>query len=116
MPGLLRPILLLFPERRLVNEQIRALRRVHYCRTGPGIPCKHHQPARTPRADEAVSCQLSAVSQLDRLPLVQLAPQGPSGVAPPPALLRIEPPHPPRPLFRIADAPAPALRAGDLDP
>src|SRR2546422_2848416 len=64
MPGLLRPILLLFPERRLVNEQIRALRRVHYCRTGPGIPCKHHQPARTPRADEAVSCQLSAVSQL----------------------------------------------------
>src|SRR2546430_6113711 len=115
MPGLLRPILLLFPERRLVNEQIRALRRVHYCRTGPGIPCKHHQPARTPRADEAVSCQLSAVSKLDRLPLVQLAPQGTFGDARRPRFLRIEPPQPLVLPYRIADGAAPVLRAEDVN-
>src|SRR5438309_8958456 len=110
MPRLLRPILLLLPKRRLVNEQIRPLRRIHHGRTGPGIAGKHHQPPRTPRADEAVSCQLSAVSKLDRLPLVQLPPQGafrnPRGAG----FLRIEPPQPLMLPYRIADRPAAMVR------
>src|SRR5438309_8167877 len=103
MPRLLRPILLLLPERRLVNEQIRPLRRVHDGRARTRVAREHHQPTRTPRADKAVSCQLSAVSKLDRLPLVQLAPQRAFGDARRPRLLRIEPPQPLVLPYRIAD-------------
>src|SRR5437879_9800790 len=94
MPRLLRPILLLLPKRRLVNEQIRALRRIHDGRARTRVAREHDEPAGTLGADEAISCQLSAVSKLDRLALVQLAPQGAFRNPRRPRFLRIEPPQP----------------------
>src|SRR5256885_12168148 len=38
MPRLLGPLLLLLPKRRLMDEQVRPLRRIYHCRTRPRVP------------------------------------------------------------------------------
>src|SRR5207244_3189765 len=50
MPRLLSPLLLLLPKRRLVNQEISPLRRIHHRRAGPRVTGKHDQPPRAPRA------------------------------------------------------------------
>src|SRR5438445_6478548 len=47
VPRLLRPILFLLPERRLVNEQIRPLRRVHDGRARTRVAREHHASSLT---------------------------------------------------------------------
>src|SRR5437016_2454477 len=94
MPRLLRPVPLLLPERRLVDQQVRPLRRIHHRRARPRVPGEHDGPPRTLGTDEALSCQLSAVSQLDRLSLTELAPQRAFGNARGARFLHVEPPAP----------------------
>ncbi len=68
MPRLLRPLLLLLPKRRLVDQEIGPRRRIHDRRAGPRVAGKHDEPPRSLGANKAVSRQLSAVSKLDRFP------------------------------------------------
>src|SRR6266550_7873360 len=92
MPRLLGPLLLLLPKRRLVNQEIGPLRRVHHRRAGPSVPGKHHQPPRTLRPDNAVRSHCPPVRQSHRLTSLQLPPQVPFRNARRPRLLGIKPP------------------------
>src|SRR5213592_1464844 len=75
MPRLLGPLLLLLPKRRLVNQQISPLRRIHHRRAGPRVAGKHYQPPRTLRPDNAVRSHCPPVRQSHRLTFLQLPPQ-----------------------------------------
>src|SRR5205823_5621790 len=75
MPRLLGPLLLLLPKRRLVNQQVRSLRRIHHCRTRPRVPSKHDHAAGTFGPHDPLGAHLPPVRQLDRLTLLQLPPQ-----------------------------------------
>src|SRR6266480_2687482 len=94
MPRLLRPLLLLLPKRRLVNQEISPLRRVDHRRAGPRVTGEHHQPPRTLRAHNPLGANLPPVRQLDRLAPLQLPPQVPFRNAGRPRFLGIEPPGP----------------------
>src|SRR5436309_4381715 len=92
MPRLLSPLLLLLPKRRLVNQEISPLRRIHHRRAGPRVTGKHDQPPRALRAHNPLGAHLPPVRQLDRLAPLQLPPQVSFRNAGRPRLLRIKPP------------------------
>src|SRR5712692_811181 len=75
MPRLLRPLLLLLPKRRLVNQEISPLRRIDHRCTRTGITGEHHQPPRTVRPHNAFRSDFPTVRQFDDLALAELAPQ-----------------------------------------
>src|SRR5439155_16386253 len=81
-------------ERRLVDLYVRSQRRIHHRRARPRVAGEHDGPPRPLRTDEAFGCQLAAVSQLDRLPLAELAPQRPLRNARSARFLHVEPPAP----------------------
>src|SRR6266480_5597011 len=93
MPRLLGPLLLLLPKRRLVNQEISPLRRIHHRRAGSSVAGKHHQPPRTLRAHNPLGAHLPPVRQLDRLAPLQLPPQVSFWNARRPRFVRIEPPR-----------------------
>src|SRR6266568_3667770 len=106
VPRLLRPILLLLPKGRLVNEQIRPLRRVHDGRARTRIAREHHASSPTLLPYDSLRYDFPSVRYHNRLPPLQLAPQGAFGDAGRPGLLRIEPTQPLVLPYRIADRPA----------
>src|SRR5205807_3767384 len=93
-PRLLGALLLLLAKRRLMDEQIRPLRRIHHSRTRPRVPGKHDDAPGTLRADDAVRTYCPPVRQLHRLTLLQLPPQVSFRNAGLARLVRIEPPRP----------------------
>src|SRR5258708_7678687 len=104
MIGVLGTLLLFLPERRLVDQQVRPLRRIHDAGTGTRVARDHEQPAGTVRADEISRCELPPVIGGDGLALGELAPQRPLRNPRRPRLLRIEPPAPLVLGLRVADA------------
>src|SRR5207248_4593201 len=92
MPRLLGPLLLLLPKRRLVNQQVRPLRRVHHRGTRPRVARENHQPARALRAHDPLGTHRPPVRQSDCLTLLQLPPQVPFRHAGRPRFVRIKPP------------------------
>src|SRR6184192_580042 len=92
MPRLLGPLLLLLPKRRLVNQQIRPLRRVHHRGTRPRVARENHQPARALRAHDPLGTHRPPVRQSDCLTLLQLPPQVPFRNAGRPRFVGIKPP------------------------
>src|SRR5439155_10405178 len=67
MPRLLGPLLLLLPKRRLVNQQVRPLRRIDDGCARPGIACEDHGPPATFLPDDSFRDDSPPVSKLDRL-------------------------------------------------
>src|SRR6266550_1160766 len=115
MPRLLRPLLLLLPKRRLVNQEISPLRRIHDRRAGPRVAGKHYQPPRTLRPDNAVRGHCPPVRQSHRLTSLQLPPQVSFRNARRARLLRIKPPRTLVLLERVPDRPPPMLRGEGVD-
>src|ERR1041385_110462 len=75
MPRLLGPILLLLPKRRLVNQQVRPLRRIHDARTGSRIPGEYDEPPGTAGAYEVGRLERWTVGKRHGLALGELSPQ-----------------------------------------
>src|SRR5216110_340781 len=94
MPRLLSPLLLFLPKRRLVNQEISTLCRIHHRCAGPSVAGKHYQPPRTLRPDNAVRSHCPPVRQSHRLTFLQLPPQVSFRNAGCARLLGIEPPWP----------------------
>src|SRR5438105_12639613 len=94
MPRLLSALLLLLPKRRLVDEQVRPLRRIHYGSTGSRVAREHDHAPGPLRAYDPLGAHLPPVRQLDGLALLQLPPQGPLRHARRARLLGIKPPRP----------------------
>src|SRR2546425_2888678 len=115
MPRLLGPLLLLLPERRLVNQEIGPLRRIDDRRAGPRVTGEHHQPPRTLRSHNPLGTHGPPVRQSDCLAPLQLPPQVSFRNAGRPRLLRIEPPGTFVLLERVPDRPPTVLRGEGVD-
>src|SRR5216117_3985549 len=115
MPRLLGPLLLLLPKRRLVNQEISSLRRIHHRRAGPSVAGKHHQPPRTLGTHNPLGAHLPPVRQLDRLAPLQLPPQVSFRNAGCARLIGIEPPRPLVLFERVPDRSPTVLRGESLD-
>src|SRR5439155_488065 len=116
MPRLLGPLLLLLPKRRLVNQQVRPLRRIHHRGTRPRVARKHHEPPRTVAPHDTFRSDRPTVGQLNRLALRELAPQRTLGNSGGPRLVHVEPPPPLVLLERVPNRSAAVLRGEDVDP
>src|SRR5881409_3345906 len=115
MPRLLRPLLLLLPKRRLVNQEISPLRRIDHRCAGPSVAGKHYQPPGTLGTHNPLGAHLPPVHQLDRLAPLQLPPQVSFRNAGCARLLGIEPPWPLMLLERVPDRSPPMLRGEGVD-
>src|SRR5207247_99365 len=115
MPRLLRPLLLLLPKRRLVNQEISPLRRIHHRRAGPRVTGKHDRAPGTLRPDNAVRSHCPPVRQSHRLTFLQLPPQVSFRNARRPRLVGIEPPGPFVLLERVPDGASTMLRGEGVD-
>src|SRR5207247_11261460 len=115
MPRLLRPLLLLLPKRRLVNQEISPLRRIHHRRAGPRVTGKHDHPPGTLRPDNAVRSHCPPVRQSHRLTFLQLPPQVSFRNAGCARLLGIEPPWPLMLLERVPNRSATMFGVKDAD-
>src|SRR5882762_1915172 len=110
MPRLLGPLLLLLPKRRLVNQEVRPLRRIDDGSTRPRVSRKHHEPPGTLRADNSVRAHRPPVRQSHRLAPLQLPPQVPFRNTGRPRFVGIKPPGPFVFLERVPNGSAAMLR------
>src|SRR2546426_226580 len=94
VPRLIGPLLLPLPTRRLVNQELRPLRRTDHGGARPRVARKNPQPPRALRAPDPLGTPRPPVRQSPRLPFLQLPPQRPLGNARRARLLGIEPPRP----------------------
>src|SRR5882762_469456 len=94
MPRLLGPLLLLLPKRRLVDQEIRPLRRIDHGGTRPRVTGEDDQPARALWAHNPLGTHRPPVRQLDRLAPLQLPPQVPFRNTGRPRFVGIKPPRP----------------------
>src|SRR2546425_7192810 len=115
MPRLFSPVLLLLPERRLVNQEIGPLRRIDDRRAGPRVTGEHHQPPRPLRTHNPLGAHPPPVRQFDRLAPLQLPPQVSFRNAGRSRLLRIEPPGTFVLLERVPDRSPTVLRGEGVD-
>src|SRR5437660_12041632 len=94
MPRLLGALLLVLPKRRLVNQQVRPLRRIHHRSTGTRIAGEYDDPPRAVASHNALRSNRPTVRQLHCLAFAELAPQRAFGNPRRSRLLHVEPPAP----------------------
>src|SRR5712692_3917686 len=115
MPRLLGPLLLLLPERRLVNQEVGPLRRIHDRGTRSCVTGEDDEPPRAVGPHNAFGSNRPPVLQSNCFALTQFAPQRTLGDACGARLVHVEPAAPLMLAQRVANRSATVLGAEHMD-